>query len=278
MEDILSSSMNDYAEIANGSSQDDYDEISRENSPTFEPVAFKPTPPPLPPPRVPSQTTKRQHSVDSIDGAMGGSKSKALTTYLKFIGKKPVTNGHLPITSRRSVSPPASTESAASPSDQTVSTQRGNNMTKGQDSLSEVHAKRDALLSQMIQRMQTKYIALHSYSSPKEGCLSFSAGELCTVKQKKNDGWWLVRIKDKEGWTPGNYWKEETRVSGCHYIWLVTNRPAKHPHPHPNITNRKQPGRVCMVCGRHTYKPWHCTDFCWLYSGNDQGNACHAKI
>ena len=209
MEDILSSSKNDYAEIAKGSSQDDYDEISRESSPTFEPVAFKATPPPLPPPRVPAQANKRQLSVDSIDGPLGGLKS----TYLKsFIGKKTVTNGHIPTASRRSLSPPASTESAMSPSDQAASR---SNISKGQETSSEVHARREALLSQMIERMQTKYIALHSYSSPKEGCLSFSAGELCTVKQKKNDGWWLVRIKDKEGWTPGNYWKEETRVSCC---------------------------------------------------------------
>lgn len=213
MEDILSSSKNDYAEIAKDSSQDDYDEISRDNSPTFEPVAcFKPTPPPLPPPRVPAQANKRQLSVDSIDGPMGCLKSINLKS---FIGKKTVTNGHVTTTSRRSVSPPVFTESPTSPSDQSASTQKGSNITKGQNFSSEVHARREALLSQMIERMQTKYIALHSYSSPKEGCLSFSAGELCTVKQKKNDGWWLVRIKDKEGWTPGNYWKEETRVSYC---------------------------------------------------------------
>lgn len=46
MENILSSSKN---EITNGFLQDDYNQISRENSPTFEPVAFKSTPLPLPP-------------------------------------------------------------------------------------------------------------------------------------------------------------------------------------------------------------------------------------
>lgn len=73
------------------------------------------------------------------------------------------------------------------------------------------------MLSKMIEKMQKRYMAVHSYTAPKEGCLSFSAGETCTVKQKKSDGWWLVRVGEREGWTPGNYWKEESRVSSALY-------------------------------------------------------------
>lgn len=226
MEDILSSSKDDYDEIPVDSSHEDYAEISRENSPTFEQEIFRPTPPPLPPPRVPG-STKRQSSVDAVDSQRAGLISKPKPSFFKPPSKsqKSLANGHLPSGSRRSVSPPASTDGATSPSDQAVASQRQDKdkTTKGQDSLSDIQAKREALLSQMIERMQRKFIALHSYSSSKEGCLSFSAGELCTVKQKRNDGWWLVRVGDKEGWTPGNYWKEETRVSDHHYNTSTLN-------------------------------------------------------
>ena len=31
--------------------------------------------------------------------------------------------------------------------------------------------------------------------------------------RKTQDGWWLVNIGGREGWTPEGFWKEETRVS-----------------------------------------------------------------
>ena len=198
MEDILSAASNI-----------DYAEISREQSPAGEEETFKPTPPPLPPPRVPG-AVKRQNSVESPGGPRGAVVPKPKPSFFKSAkSQKPIANGHLPNNPRRSMSPP-SNESPASPSDLPLSPLR---QSKGQDSGSEVQARREQLLSKMIERMQTRFIALHSYTAPNDGCMSFSAGAMCTVKQKKSDGWWLVRVGDKEGWTPGNYWKEDTKVS-----------------------------------------------------------------
>lgn len=214
MEDILSSVKGDYAEIP------------RRHSPPLEEETFKPTPPPLPPPRIPGSVSKTQNCVESTDGPKSAQATKPKTSYFKSTkNQKPVANGHLPSSSRRSASPP-STDSPVFPSDSTVSPQKLNKRQSSPD----IHTKREQLLSQMIEKMQTKFIALHSYSNTKEGCLSFSAGELCTVKQKKSDGWWLVRIGDREGWTPGNYWKEESSVSDIFTtIWQLLVR-VQHAH------------------------------------------------
>ena len=191
LEDILSSSQ----------SKDDYAEISREGSPSLEhePETFKPTPPPLPPPRVPG--AKRQSSIETPESPKVVMLPKPKPAYYRTANvQKPLMNGHAQSGSRRSESPPSS-RSPTSPSEQQSSLDSG--------------AVREQLLSKMIERMQRRYIAVHSYTAPNEGCLSFSAGDMCTVKQKKGDGWWLVRVGEKEGWTPGNYWKEENRVSNA---------------------------------------------------------------
>ena len=52
------------------------------------------------------------------------------------------------------------------------------------------------------------YVAMCSYTSQSEGCLSFSAGDKCVLIQQNIEGWWLVNIGGREGWTPGEYWKE----------------------------------------------------------------------
>ena len=199
MEDILSSSSRD------DQSKDDYAEISREGSPTFEhePETFKPTPPPLPPPRVPG--VKRQSTIESTDGASPKTAMvpKPKPGYYRTPPnvQKPLVNGHAQSGLRRSESPP-SAQSPTSPPDQ-----------QRHESSLDNGTSREQLLSRMIEKMQKRYIAVHSYTAPKEGCLSLSAGDMGTVKQKKSDGWWLVRVGDKEGWTPGNYWKEDSRVS-----------------------------------------------------------------
>ena len=205
MEDILSSSKDDYAEIPQGNSQE------------MEQKTFQPTPPPLPPPRVPGGGGKRQSGILEryIETTPTKTKAapKAKSVYSKFgRTQKPfLANGHPPSSSRRSASPPSTQSPTVTSPDSATSPLKSG---KGSDTPTDSsQGKRESILSRMIERMQTKYIALHSYSSPKDGCLSFSAGELCTVKQKKNDGWWLVRIGDREGWTPGNYWKEESKVS-----------------------------------------------------------------
>ena len=57
------------------------------------------------------------------------------------------------------------------------------------------------------------YVSISSYTSETEGCLSFNEGDRCVLIQQNKEGWWLVNIGGREGWTPGEYWKEDT-VSG----------------------------------------------------------------
>ena len=57
-----------------------------------------------------------------------------------------------------------------------------------------------------------KYVAVSSYQSSVSGSLSFQAGDKCVLLRKTPDGWWLVNIGGREGWTPEDYWKEEAWV------------------------------------------------------------------
>ena len=69
------------------------------------------------------------------------------------------------------------------------------------------------------------YVSIASYSSPAQECLSFSKGDKCVLIQSSPDGWWLVNIGGREGWTPGEYWKEDivshnsssNRIIGSNY-------------------------------------------------------------
>lgn len=54
------------------------------------------------------------------------------------------------------------------------------------------------------------YISVASYTSQAKECLSFSEGDKCVLIQQSPDGWWLVNIGGREGWTPGEYWKEDS--------------------------------------------------------------------
>ena len=61
---------------------------------------------------------------------------------------------------------------------------------------------------------KTGFVAKFSFNAQTDGCVSFTAGEKCElVRQAKDSGWWLVKVGEKVGWTPANYWKEEKRVS-----------------------------------------------------------------
>ena len=53
------------------------------------------------------------------------------------------------------------------------------------------------------------YISISAYESQTEQCLSFSVGDKCVLIQQSKDGWWLVNIGGREGWTPGEYWEED---------------------------------------------------------------------
>ena len=56
------------------------------------------------------------------------------------------------------------------------------------------------------------YLAIESYDSQAPGCLSFTAGDRCMLVRQSNGGWWYVNIGGKEGWTPGDFWQEDSRV------------------------------------------------------------------
>ena len=54
------------------------------------------------------------------------------------------------------------------------------------------------------------YIAIESYASQAQGCLSFNAGDRCMLVRQSNGGWWYVNLGGIEGWTPGDFWKEDS--------------------------------------------------------------------
>ncbi len=54
------------------------------------------------------------------------------------------------------------------------------------------------------------YIAIESYASQASGCLSFNAGDRCMLVRQSNGGWWYVNLGGTEGWTPGDFWQEDS--------------------------------------------------------------------
>jgi hypothetical protein len=79
------------------------------------------------------------------------------------------------------------------------------------------------------------YVALSSYQSSVNGSLSFQAGDKCVLRRKTPDGWWLVNIGGREGWTPEVYWKEEA--------WTQTTTIARPPGPPPTVPPLLPPER-----------------------------------
>ena len=69
------------------------------------------------------------------------------------------------------------------------------------------------------------YVAMSNYQSRVTNSLNFQAGDKCVLLRKTEDGWWLVNIGGREGWTPEAYWREETRVSISYDIYLSIYRP-----------------------------------------------------
>ncbi len=65
------------------------------------------------------------------------------------------------------------------------------------------------------------YIAIESYNSQAAGCLGFNAGDRCILVRQSNGGWWFVNIGGKEGWTPGDFWQEDSRVCQHDYTALI---------------------------------------------------------
>ena len=62
------------------------------------------------------------------------------------------------------------------------------------------------------------YIAIEGYESQAPGCLSFNAGDHCVLVRQSSGGWWYVNIGGREGWTPGDFWEEDKRVSELNFL------------------------------------------------------------
>lgn len=54
-----------------------------------------------------------------------------------------------------------------------------------------------------------KYTTLSDYEGDMEGCIQFREGEEVTeVVEKREDGWWFIRIGSREGWAPSTFLDE----------------------------------------------------------------------
>lgn len=71
---------------------------------------------------------------------------------------------------------------------------------------------------------KTVYVTIGGYAGGDPGsCLRFKDGEEVEVMEKNSDGWWFVKIGDREGWAPSTYIEERQRP--------VTDGSNSHPHP-----------------------------------------------
>lgn len=62
--------------------------------------------------------------------------------------------------------------------------------------------------SPAVRRKTTTHVTVSGYDGSGEGCLSFARGEHVQVLERSSDGWWFVRIGDREGWAPSTYMDE----------------------------------------------------------------------
>lgn len=47
--------------------------------------------------------------------------------------------------------------------------------------------------------------AVSSYEAPDDSAISLVNGRVYEVKDKNENGWWLIKDGDREGWAPGTY-------------------------------------------------------------------------
>lgn len=76
---------------------------------------------------------------------------------------------------------------------------------------------------------KTVYVTVGGYSGG-DSCLRFKDGEDVEVIEKNSDGWWFVKIGEKEGWAPSTYIEERNRPIAA----SVSSRPyPSRPKPPP---------------------------------------------
>lgn len=81
-----------------------------------------------------------------------------------------------------------------------------------------VHRNSEPVIDVVNNLKKVGYIAVFAFSAASDRCVSFSVGDKCNlIKKNEETGWWLVKVGDKVGWAPGDYWKEQ-RVSSYYHL------------------------------------------------------------
>ena len=93
---------------------------------------------------------------------------------------------------------------------------------------------------------KTVYVTIGGYSGGDAGvCLHFKDGEEVEVMEKSSDGWWFVKMGDKEGWAPSTYIEERQRPATGSSSGRPPPSRAKPPPPSntaaPPVASRKPP-------------------------------------
>ncbi|CAO3653052.1 unnamed protein product [Cunninghamella blakesleeana] len=68
-----------------------------------------------------------------------------------------------------------------------------------------------------------QYKAIYPFQSAEEGEITFQKGDILEILEKDENGWWLAKFKNKEGWVPSNYLEE--------YKPPTSSRPPPPPAP-----------------------------------------------
>ena len=183
----------------------------RRHSPPIERRNFGPSEPPARGPLLPPHLKGQGKSVsvdedtDSIDGGMTGS-TKPRPAKIRAGVRKGIPNG-----------PGFRIEAGEQRFDSNRSVRDSSPHQPLAHTVSEPPHKRDdrEAISEVESMLPKTYVAVSDYTSQTPGCLSFSEGDKCFLVRKTKDGWWMVNIGGREGWTPGDFWEEERKVCVC---------------------------------------------------------------
>ncbi|KAI8458623.1 myosin I [Phakopsora pachyrhizi] len=72
-----------------------------------------------------------------------------------------------------------------------------------------------------VQPNVKQYVAIGAFETEEEGEIGLSKGDVVEVIQEENNGWWLVKNGNKQGWAPSNY------------LQLVEQKPVSRPAAPP---------------------------------------------
>lgn len=66
------------------------------------------------------------------------------------------------------------------------------------------------------------YKVLYPYTAQDESQINLDLGDIVTLIEKRGNGWWKGKIKDKEGWFPGSY-VEEAEIGLGKLVTVLAN-------------------------------------------------------